>query len=320
MSNEPGGPAPLPDPYTTPGGHEPDARTRTAAAERLRGRAAAPCAVLGPGARAAERAPYGVVDRGRRPSARAPARARRRTRSHRRRPSASSSYGPPPRARRTVGRRYGQAPLRAGSRLRPAPVRPAPAVRHPARSARVRAGTAPTARRPPTARLRPTARRRLRHAVRHALRHAVRRDALRLPRRPAAAGPRPSRSPSRRWSTSLVGLVVLAVCPGPSASGSGSPRCGGSARNGKQGRGMAIAGIVVGSLGILYLIAVVAFFIAGRQRRLGRLRGDSYSYGSSQARRRRRRTDRRRHDPGLHAAHRPAWSATASTTTPTSGT
>ena len=52
-------------------------------------------------------------------------------------------------------------------------------------------------------------------------------------------------------------------------------------KNGKQGRGMAITGIVVGSVGILYLLFMTVFIVAAIRGDWGAY-DDSYSSGTSQ--------------------------------------
>ena len=63
------------------------------------------------------------------------------------------------------------------------------------------------------------------------------------------------------FATSAAGLLFFAGVPGPVGLGLGIAALRRIKVSGKSGRGWAIAGIVVGALGILWLLAIIAYFV-----------------------------------------------------------
>ncbi|WP_456846609.1 DUF4190 domain-containing protein, partial [Cellulomonas sp. P5_C6] len=75
-------------------------------------------------------------------------------------------------------------------------------------------------------------------------------------------GPRPTEGMAiASFVTSTAGLFFLGGLPGPVGLGLGIAALRRIKVNGKAGRGWAIAGIVVGAVGIVYLLALIAYFV-----------------------------------------------------------
>lgn len=252
MSNEPGGPAPLPDPYATPGGHRPDPGPVPPPPSGFEAvlPPAAPYAASAPGAPSAASAPaYGYSEAG--PSG---------TVNPFSPPSAFaapvSPYGSPPPISP-----YGQAPgsgpaptYGQGAGPGPSPTYP-PAPTYPQAPAY---GQAPSYGQAPL----------------YGSGASYGQPAYgQGPPPPYGATPYDQGYPSGAFPstateplsiaalvTSLAGIAV--VISYPVGLGLGIAALRRIRTNGKQGRGMAIAGVVVGAIGTAWLLAIAAFVIA----------------------------------------------------------
>ncbi|WP_051639912.1 DUF4190 domain-containing protein [Cellulomonas sp. URHE0023] len=252
MSNEPGGSAPLPDPYTTPSGNEADRGPVPPPPSGYEAVLPPPAPYTTPGQRGgAPYASYAAPAPGNPPAESnpfAPPAAAAPSPYGSPAPAPSSPYGPPP-----AGAPYGQAPAYGNPAGQAHPYGVAPAYGQPPAYGQT----------PPPGYGTPYG------ATPYGYPGG---PSQQVPTEPLAIA---------SLVTSLVGLVFLAGLTGPVGLGLGIAALRRTRKNGKRGRGMAIAGIVVGAFDILFLLAMTAVVVALVNADWESYE-DSYSYGSGE--------------------------------------
>ncbi|WP_426594081.1 DUF4190 domain-containing protein [Cellulomonas sp. McL0617] len=238
MSNEPGGPAPLPEPYVTPVGREPDRRPTPPTPSGYEATLPPPAPYVaavpahpdpaGPGGQ-----PATVTNPFLPPTAGGQA-------TYGTPPAAQPAYGPPP-----TGSPYGQVPGYGQA---------SPYGQAPAGGSFPAYGQAPTYGQAPAYGQAPP------YGAPYGSPYGG------TPYGPGPgypyAAPRTEPLAIGAMVTSIVGLVVLGGLACPVGLGLGIAALRRVRRNGTQGRGLAIAGIAVGGVGTLYLIGVIAIVVA----------------------------------------------------------